>query len=93
MEPAPMGSPQHLLNLNPLTKLWGILDSNVALAGHFGKYVALAKIVMIQVHGSFPDERVFSSLNFLKDKSSYKLIGLTIISHWWLACMPIRYIS
>jgi hypothetical protein len=47
MEPAPLGSLEHLFNLNPLTKLRCNQQSNVALANHFEEYVKLAEIVMV----------------------------------------------
>jgi hypothetical protein len=60
-------------DLNPLTKLWRHLDSNVNLAKAFGEYVKLAEIAMIHVLGYVEDERAFSALTFLKDKVRNKL--------------------
>jgi hypothetical protein len=64
---------ESLDTLNPLTRLWQMLDANTALAKSFSEYVKLAQIAMIHVLGSVDDERCFSSLNFLKDKLRNRL--------------------
>jgi hypothetical protein len=55
-------------DVNPLTRLWRMLDANIALATQFSKYIKLAQLAMVHVLGSVEDERCFSSLTFLKDR-------------------------
>jgi hypothetical protein len=52
-------------DLNPLTRLWRMLDANTALAGEVSEYIKLAQLAMVHVLGSVEDERCFSSLTFL----------------------------
>jgi len=59
--------------VNPLTRLWRMLDANNALAKSMSEYVKLAEIAMIHVLGSVEDERCFSSLSFLKDQLRNRL--------------------
>lgn len=55
-------------DLNPLTRLWRLLNAN-SLTNHlFPEYVKLAEIAVVHVLGSVEDERCFSSLGFLKNK-------------------------
>ena len=58
---------------NPLTKLWRSLACNKALIWNFPEFAKLAEIAIVQVLGSVEDERTFSSLSFLKDKSRNRL--------------------
>jgi hypothetical protein len=52
-------------DLNPLTRLWRMLDANTALVGEVSEYIKLAQLAMVHVLGSVEDERCFSSLTFL----------------------------
>ena len=55
---------------NPLTKLWrSVACNNRALVSYFPEFVKLAEIAIVQLLGSVEDERTFSSLSFLKDKT------------------------
>lgn len=55
-------------DVNPLTRVWRVLDSNNSLTQSFCEFVKLAEMAMVHVIGSAEDERTFSSLNFLKSK-------------------------
>jgi hypothetical protein len=72
-------------NTNPFTKLWRSLDANTELVAQFLEYLKLAQIAMVYVLGSVEDERVFSSLTFLKDKLHNRLsadhLGIVIGMH------------
>ena len=72
MELPPLNAPAHQL-VNPVTKLWRILDANTSLGNKFAEYIKLAQIAMIHILGSVEDERTFSALNFLKDKLRNRL--------------------
>jgi hypothetical protein len=53
-------------NVNPLTRLWRVLDAaSVCL---YPEYRKLAEITVTHVLGSVEDERCFSSVGFLKNK-------------------------
>ena len=52
--------------LNPLTKIWCVAEANGPLAGRFPTFLKLAHIAVAMVLGSVEDERIFSSLAFLK---------------------------
>ena len=58
---------------NPLTKLWKSLACNKALISNFSEFAKLVEIAIVQVLGSIEDERTFSSLSFLKDKTRNRL--------------------
>ena len=58
---------------NPLTKLWSSVACNRALVSNFPKFAKLVEIAIVQVLGSVEDERTFSSLSFLKDKTRNRL--------------------
>lgn len=73
IERAPLGSDLEFLDLNPLTKLWRLLDANYALVRHFGEYVKLAEIAIVYILGFVEDERCFLALSFVKDKLRNKL--------------------
>jgi hypothetical protein len=60
-------------DVNPVSRLWRMLDANIALAGQFPEYIKLAQIALVHVLGSVEDERCFSSLTFLKDKLRSRL--------------------
>lgn len=55
-------------DINPLTKVWRVLDGNHNLTQNFGEFLKLAEIAVIHVLGSIEDERLFSSVGFLKSK-------------------------
>ena len=46
---------------------------NRAFVSNFLEFAKLAEIAIVQVLGSVEDERTFSSLSFLKDKTRNKL--------------------
>jgi hypothetical protein len=62
-------------DVNPVSRLWRMLDANIALASQFSEYVKLAQIALVHVLGSIEDERCFSSLTFLKDKVRNRLVS------------------
>jgi hypothetical protein len=43
-------------DVNPVSRLWRMLDANIALASQFSEYVKLAHIVLVHVLGSVEDE-------------------------------------
>lgn len=55
-------------DVNPLTKIWRVLDSNNNLTQNFGEFLKLAEMALVHVIGSVEDERLFSSVGFLKSK-------------------------
>lgn len=55
-------------DVNPLTKVWRVLDNNNSLTQNFGEFLKLAKMAVVHVLGSVEDERLFSSVGFLKSK-------------------------
>ena len=62
-------------DVNPLTKVWRVLHSNInSLTKNFTKFIKLAEIAVIHVIGSVEDERTFSSLTFLKSKLRATLV-------------------
>jgi len=61
-------------DLNPLTKVWRVLDGNNSLTKNFSKFIKLAEIAVTHVIGSVEDERTFSSLAFLKSKLRTTLV-------------------
>lgn len=64
-----------LFDINPLTRIWNILDASTALTAQFLKYIKLAKIALVHVLGSMVDEHYFSSLNFVKDRLQNQLFN------------------
>ena len=63
--PAAMEPPY---DVNPVTRIWRTISASRVLAHGFPKYLKLAEIAMVHVIGSVEDERVFSSVSFLKTK-------------------------
>jgi len=57
-----------LFDLNPLTKVWRVLDNNNNVTKNFSELIKLAEISMIHVIGLVEDENTFLSLVFLKSK-------------------------
>jgi hypothetical protein len=53
-------------DVNPLTRLWRVLD--LASVCMFPEYMRLAEMVVVHVLGSVQDERCFSTFSFLKSK-------------------------
>ena len=83
MDMLAINGPSHQF-VNPLTKLWRVLDANSSLGKNFGEYVKLAQIAMIHVLGSVEDECTFSALNFLKDRLRNRLdkhLGVVVGMH------------
>jgi hypothetical protein len=59
--------------LNPLTKLWRVVDTSSMLRHGLSEYLKLAEIATVLVLGSVEDERTFSTLSFMKDKLCNRL--------------------
>jgi hypothetical protein len=57
-----------VISINPLTKLWRIIDANSMLQHNLSEQCKLAEIAIVLVLGSVEDERTFSTLSFMKDK-------------------------
>lgn len=55
-------------DVNPLTKIWRVLDSNNNLMQSFGEFLKLAEMALVYLIGSVEDEWLFSSVGFLKSK-------------------------
>ena len=62
-------------DMNPVTKLWTKLGSNVLLLSRLSEYMKVANIAMTVVLGSVEDERTFSTLKFMKSKFRNKFGG------------------
>ena len=54
--------------INPLTKLWRVVENSSILRHGLSEYIKLVEIAAILVLGSVEDERTFSILSFMKDK-------------------------
>jgi hypothetical protein len=80
MELPPIGNGPRIVIMNPLIKIWRELNANPSFSKAFPKYIKLAHIAIVHVLGSVKDERVFSSLNFLKDKQRTGLIAISALS-------------
>jgi hypothetical protein len=57
-------------DINPVTKLWVIINNNVLLTQWLNEYLKLAVVSMLKF---VKDERTFSMLAFTKDKLCNKL--------------------
>lgn len=55
-------------DLNPLTRVWRVLDGNSSLCQSFSEFLKLAELAVTHVIGSVEDERLFSALKFVKSK-------------------------
>jgi len=55
-------------DVNSLTKVWHVLDSNNSLTQNFSEFIKLAEMAIVHVLGSVEDERLFSIVGFLKSK-------------------------
>jgi hypothetical protein len=53
---------------NPITKLWQKLGCNGLLLSKLSEFMRLAEIAITTVLGSVEDERIFSSLKFIKSR-------------------------
>ena len=76
--PAAMEPPY---DLNPVTQIWRTISASRVLAHGFPEYLKLAEIALVHVIGSVEDERVFSSVSFLKSKLRNSLdphLGLVV---------------
>jgi 2-C-methyl-D-erythritol 4-phosphate cytidylyltransferase len=56
-----------------LTKLWRIIDDSTMLQHGLSEYLKLAEVEIVLVIGSVEDERIFSTLSFMKDKLHNRL--------------------
>jgi hypothetical protein len=63
----------HILNL--VTKLWQKLGCNALLLSKLLEYMKVAQIVVTAMLGSCEDERMFSTLSFMKNKVMNRLQG------------------
>ena len=61
--------------LNPVTKLWQKLGCNALLLSKLSEYMKLAHIIVTALMGSCEDERIFSTLSFVKNKVKNQLQG------------------
>lgn len=55
-------------DMNPLTRVWRVLDGNNTLTQSFSEFIKLAELAVTHVIGSVEDERLFSAVKFLKSK-------------------------
>lgn len=55
-------------DVNPLTKVWRVFDSNNNLTQNFKEFLKLVEMGVVHVIGLVEDERTFSNLSFLKSK-------------------------
>ena len=55
-------------DINPVTRIWRTISASRVLSHGFPEYLKLAEIALVHVIGSVEDERVFSSVSFLKTK-------------------------
>lgn len=56
------------MDLNPLSRFWKKLSSNALLCAHFNEFMKVAKLAVVQITGSVEDERIFSTLTFMKTR-------------------------
>ena len=59
--------------LNPLTKMWRVVDTSSMLHHGLSEYLKLAEITTVFVLGSVEDKHTFSTLLFMKDKLQNRL--------------------
>lgn len=55
-------------DVNPLTRVWRVLDGNNSLTQSFSEFIKLAELAVTHVIGSVEDERLFSCMKFVKSK-------------------------
>lgn len=58
---------EHHAYMNPLTLIWQKLNINTLSALKLNEFHKLAEIVVGQIMGSVRDERIFSTLTFMKN--------------------------
>lgn len=74
-------------DLNPVSMIsWQKLSMNALLASKLPEFHKLAEMVVVQIMGSVEDERVFSTLSFMKTKLRSKLTDHFVVS----LCIAIR---
>ena len=56
------------VTINPVTRLWQILDANSYLRHSLSKYIIIAEISIVMVMGFVQDERTFSTVSFMNPK-------------------------
>ncbi len=56
------------LDCNLITKMWAQLATNVIMAQKLLQFLKLVEIAIVMVVGSVEDERIFSTVNFMKSK-------------------------
>jgi hypothetical protein len=59
--------------INPLMKLWRVVETSSMLRHGLSEYIKLAEIAVVLVLGSVEDEWTFSTLSFMKDKLRNRL--------------------
>lgn len=57
-----------LYDVNALTKVWRVVDSNNNLMLNFGEFMKLAEMAIVHIIGFVEDGCIFSSIGFLKLK-------------------------
>ena len=55
------------------TRFWRELSRSPATADAISEWIKLGQLVLVQVHGSCEDERVFSAMAYLKNKHRNRL--------------------
>src|ERR1700738_3303695 len=76
--PAAMEPPY---DVHPVTRIWRTISASRVLAHGLPEYLKLAEITLVHVIRSVEDERVFSSVSFLKTKLRNSLdphLGLVV---------------
>jgi len=61
------------MDLNAMYKLWKIYFSNVLLHVRLFEFLKVAKLFVIQIMGFVEDERIFSTLMFIKTRLHIQL--------------------
>jgi hypothetical protein len=56
------------LDYNPTTNMWARLVSNVVLVQKLSKFLKLVEIVIVIVVSNVEDEKIFSTISFMKFK-------------------------
>jgi hypothetical protein len=55
-------------DVNPMTKLWIVINKNGLLIQRLNEYLKLVEITIVLVFRSIQDECTFSTIVFIKDK-------------------------
>jgi hypothetical protein len=61
------------ITINPVTRLWRSIDANSYLRSSLSKFLKVAKIAIAMVLGFVQDERMFSTVSFMKSKMRNRL--------------------